>query len=77
MTYHECPIEPDDWSNGPGESEGEECRQCEGTGTFNREAGCIDGIYYDAIQDATCDACQGSGFVEADYDDEPDRSEFD
>ena len=62
MSLHLCPIEPDDWSNG-NVDEGN-CRACDGTGVVNREAGCIDGIYYDEIQDATCDACGGSGFVD-------------
>jgi len=62
MGLHLCPIEPDDWSNGNGE-EGN-CRTCEGTGVVSREEGFIDGIYYPAIQDATCESCGGSGFVE-------------
>jgi len=62
MGLHICPIEPDDWSNGNGE-EGN-CRACDGTGVFSREAGCIDGIYYPEIQDATCESCGGTGFVD-------------
>jgi len=43
----------------------EDCPDCNGTGIFNREEGFIDGIYYPAIHDATCDWCNGTGRAEA------------
>ena len=52
MSYHHCPIEPDDWANGPDE-EGN-CRECEGTGeTVN-----------DRDEEEPCRACGGSGLVD-------------
>ena len=62
MGYHHCPIEPDDWANGPNEPEGQECHTCEGTGEIEGD--------YDG-QEQTCPSCQGSGSVEPnepDYD---------
>jgi hypothetical protein len=52
MSYHECPIEPDDWANGNGE-EGD-CRECEGTGE------CVN----DRDEEYPSPACGGSGFVD-------------
>ncbi len=54
MGLHLCPIEPDDWSYGPDEPEGLECRVCEGTGE----------IIDDNNLEHTCPACGGSGFVD-------------
>lgn len=33
MSLHLCPIEPDDWANGPGGGD-EECDKCDGSGVF-------------------------------------------
>ena len=55
MSFHPCPIEPDDWANGPHEDP--ECRHCEGTGEIINENG----------QQQTCSYCKGSGFAD-DYD---------
>lgn len=52
MSYHHCPIEPPDWSDGP-DYDGD-CRECEGTGEVTGD---------DDIE-RTCQACGGSGFVE-------------
>ena len=62
MGLHLCPIEPDDWANGPNEPELDECLQCGGSGE----------IVDDRDIEHTCPACQGSGFVdppEPDWDD--------
>ena len=45
-----------------------ECQECDGTGVINREEGCIDGLYYPAIVDATCEACGGTGSTMPDND---------
>ena len=75
MGLHLCPIEPDDWTNGPRDNDGDECPDCGGTGVFSREEGFIDGLYYPAIHDETCGRCNGSGVVEPpDY--EPEMSDF-
>lgn len=58
MSYHGCPIEPSDWSDGNGE-EGN-CRRCEGTGEAEDEDTGIVG---------PCPACDGTGFVEPDWED--------
>ena len=68
MGVHFCPIEPDDWSNGPDDRYTRECQDCGGTGRFSREAGCYDGLYLAAIVDGTCEACGGSGYF-VDFDD--------
>ena len=54
MGLHQCPIEPDDWSNGPDVPEGVECSNCDGTGEV------IDA----QDNERTCPACQGSGFAD-------------
>jgi hypothetical protein len=56
MSYHGCPIEPSDWSDGP-DDYGLECRACEGTGEISNDDGSED----------TCPSCQGSGFVDDDF----------
>ncbi len=53
MSYHECPIEPSDWSDGPGDPIGEECRHCEGVGE----------IIDDRDNEQTYPYCDGSGYV--------------
>ena len=65
MGVHFCPIEPDDWSNGP--DCGPECRECEGTGEI-----CVNnGDDRDVTE--TCPRCGGSGFVDlGDYEPQPD-----
>lgn len=57
MSYHGCPIEPSDWSDGP--QGGDECRTCDGAGE----------ITGDDDLDETCPSCGGSGFVDYDEDD--------
>jgi hypothetical protein len=61
MSLHNCPIEPDDWSNGPPDSDGIECRHCEGAGS----------ITDDDDQDIPCRYCDGTGIIE----DEPEQDE--
>lgn len=69
MSYHHCPIEPDDWANGPDHSEWDECPDCL-DGRVNRDAFVLDGVAYPAIADEACETCDGTGFVEpADFDD--------
>ena len=41
------------------------CPDCGGSGVFSREAGSIDGVYYDAIDGADCATCDASGEVNA------------
>ena len=55
MSYHHCPIEPSDWSDGNGD-EGN-CPDCEGTGIYVRS----DDVEVD------CRRCQGSGWIEEPY----------
>lgn len=49
MGHHECPIEPDDWTNGPNYDEGVACPVCEGPGEDSIGRGCRE--------------CDGTGFV--------------
>ncbi len=61
MGFHSCPIEPDDWTNGPSYLDGEDCDECAGTGTVPDE----DGFEH------TCEECNGAGWIgpdEPDYD---------
>ena len=60
MGFHPCPIEPDDWSNGPNDPIGRECMTCEGTGMINDENG----------EEKTCPSCHGDGEVPYDPDDD-------
>lgn len=52
MSYHHCPIEPSDWSDGPDDEP--ECPEC-----------CGDGIE-DEITRAACTRCGGLGYLEKD-----------
>jgi DnaJ-class molecular chaperone len=62
MGLHLCPIEPDDWSNGPvDEPEGEDCGYCNGTGMISDEREDIE---------HTCQECGGSGVKEVPEHDE-------
>lgn len=63
MSYHHCPIEPDDWSYGDDPPESAECQECHGTG------------WEDEDQGIACDSCNGSGFTDFgdEDDDEPDE----
>ncbi len=70
MGLHLCPIEPDDWANGPNEPEGEECATCAGTGSV-----IVDKPGFHDWEE-TCHACAGSGYVEP-PDPEPEMSIFD
>lgn len=54
MGLHLCPIEPDDWTNGPNYEEGEECRECGGSGE----------LIGDDDLERTCPRCGGCGFEE-------------
>lgn len=54
MSYHHCPIEPDDWANGPSDPDGVECHTCQGTGE----------IIGDDDMERTCPTCDGCGFIE-------------
>ena len=49
MSYHHCPIEPSDWSDGP--DYGPECRECEGVGSDEDENG----------KEIKCEHCGGTG----------------
>ena len=60
MGYHHNPIEPSDWSHGPDDDPGEECKTCEGTGE-------IVGPDPDN-EDMTCPTCDGTGTVPRDFD---------
>jgi hypothetical protein len=51
MSYHHCPIEPDDWANGPND-DGEECPECDGNGIVTLS----EGLAYE------CQACGGCGY---------------
>ncbi len=63
MSLHLCPIEPDDWANGPNDAKFDECPDCNGVGTVDAD---LPGVH-DA--EKTCDRCGGSGYVEPlDYD---------
>ncbi len=74
MGLHQCPIEPDDWSNGPDDPEDKPCPDCE-NGRVNRENCTIDGIKYPAIVDQECETCKGLGYIPYDptdfYEDYP------
>lgn len=70
MSYHHCPIEPSDCSDGQNDPEDEGCPDCV-DGKINRDAMTIDGIVYPAIVDQTCEACDGYGTV-ARFEDERD-----
>lgn len=59
MGFHPCPIEPDDWANGPNYDEGN-CRECDGTGE----------VIDSNDQEQTCPECGGSGFVQEPYEDD-------
>lgn len=52
MSFHGCPIEPSDWTDGPDDSG--DCRECEGCGTYQGDDGA----------EHTCESCGGTGFVE-------------
>jgi DnaJ-class molecular chaperone len=66
MSLHLCPIEPDDWANGPpDEPEGDECPQCHGSGEVTDESGV----------EISCQKCDGTGIV-VPPDIEPEMSDF-
>jgi len=50
VSYHHCPIEPSDCSDGQNDPEDEGCPDCV-DGKINRDAMTIDGIVYPAIVD--------------------------
>tara|TARA_B110000503_G_C6926232_1_gene320820 strand:- start:366 stop:575 length:210 start_codon:yes stop_codon:yes gene_type:complete len=62
MGYHHCPIEPNDWSDGPDYQEDKDCPDCD-NGRVNREAMTIDGVCYPAIVDQKCETCDGCGTI--------------
>ena len=53
MGLHLCPIEPDDWANGPNDPEQDECPDCRGTGVVDAD---LPGVH-DA--EKTCERCGG------------------
>lgn len=61
MGLNLCPIEPDDWANGPNEPE-PNCPDCEGLGTIEADAPGVHDL------EVTCPKCGGSGYVHDDYD---------
>lgn len=61
MGYHHCPIEPNDWSDGP-DDDGGPCPDCV-DGVVNREVMQIDGIDYPAIDNQQCETCEGTGVI--------------
>lgn len=63
MSLHLCPIEPDDWSNGPNDPEDVECESCVGSGWVDE----------DNPNSASCPDCKGTGFKEY----EPYEPDFD
>lgn len=67
MGLHLCPIEPDDWANGPDDVVGVECRLCEGMGV----------IVGDDDADRTCPRCDGAGVIDTPEPEEPSMSDFD
>ena len=53
MSYHGCPIEPSDWSDGPDD---DSCEECGGTGEPTKEG------------ETCCQKCHGKGYHDpADY----------
>ena len=54
MSYHGCPIEPADWSDGDEPSEPKDCRYCRGTG------------YEDEDCTEICTCCDGTGVSSTD-----------
>jgi DnaJ-class molecular chaperone len=57
MGLHLCPIEPDDWANGPSDSQ-DECPVCNGAGVVDAD---LPGVH-DA--EMTCERCGGTGFID-------------
>lgn len=55
MGFHGCPIEPNDWTDGPDYLEGDDCEHCGGTGFEDEDAG------------VTCEHCEGQGVILHDY----------
>ena len=55
MSYHHCPIEPSDWSDGPDDRG--ICRECEESGYISQSS-CGDD------EDIECPDCSGSGYIE-------------
>ncbi len=67
MGLHLCPIEPDDWTNGPNDPEPVECRECDGGGKITDEKG-VENV---------CPRCDGYGVTDPPEPDfEPDYSEL-
>lgn len=68
MGLHLCPIEPNDWSDGPYDSSSE-CEACDCTG--------INVDQFDIFE--PCEECGGKGYIdyeESYYYDEPSMSDF-
>lgn len=55
MSYHECPIEPPDWSDGPDYLNDGNCCECDGTGLTVDER---------TEEDVDCPECGGTGWVD-------------
>lgn len=51
MSYHHCPIEPSDWSDGPDDNS---CEHCGGTGEPDA----------DSLGETSCPKCHGKGYIE-------------
>jgi DnaJ-class molecular chaperone len=64
MSYHHCPIEPSDWSDGPNELP--DCPECEGTGT--REVTPIIAAWseHGDREQEPCSRCNGKGYLDLD-----------
>jgi hypothetical protein len=54
MGYYHCPIEPNDWTDGPDYEEQVECSECNGDGELAGD---------DNITE-TCRRCDGTSFVD-------------
>lgn len=54
MSYHGCPIEPGDWSDGDDPADADDCEHCHGTGWENED------------RRTPCEHCDGEGWIVSD-----------